>query len=192
MPRDQRLVQTAVIGHTESEIPVVLPMRAGEVALFRRAHAADTFWCGRWLGGCGGRLTIKTYEDRVCHFAHIADPGRGPCRRAAVGVASTDHLYIKQQILAWLAGQSVTARASIPEDVDRLGAEVLFEPGGHGCLRVLLDTQAALPAAVDGTQLLLGPQVAPYSPRLPAQTQPPGPRSQEGNPAPITTFRDDH
>lgn len=47
MPRDQRLVQTAVIGHTESEIPVVLPMQAGEVALFRRSHAADTFWCGR-------------------------------------------------------------------------------------------------------------------------------------------------
>ncbi|MEU1407980.1 hypothetical protein ABZ471_37640 [Streptomyces sp. NPDC005728] len=160
MPRDQRLVQTAVIGHTESEIPVVLPIQAGEVALFRHSHAADTFWCGRWLGGCGGRLTIKTYEDRVCHFAHIPDPGRGPCHRAAVGVASADHLYIKQQILAWLASQSVTARTSIPDNVDRVGGEVLFEPGGHGCLRVLLDTQATLPAAVDGTQLLLGTQVA--------------------------------
>ncbi|MER6354648.1 hypothetical protein ABT186_23220 [Streptomyces sp. NPDC001634] len=81
-----------------------------------------------------------------------------------MGVASADHLHIKQQILAWLAGQSVTARASIPEDTERVGGEVFFEPGGHGCLRVLLDTQATLPAAVDGTQLLLGPQVAhdPY------------------------------
>lgn len=164
MLRDQRLVQTAVIGHTESEIPVVLPMQAGEVNVFRRAHAADTFWCGRWLGGCGGRLTVKTYQDRVCHFAHVPDPGRGPCHRASVGVASADHLYIKQQILAWLAGQCVAARARISEDAGRLGGEVLFEPGGHGCLRVLLDAQAPLPATVQGTQLVLGPHIAhdPY------------------------------
>ncbi|MEU8470170.1 competence protein CoiA family protein [Streptomyces sp. NPDC029006] len=151
MLKDQRLVQTAVIGHTASEVPVVLPTRAGEVSAFRRAHAADTFWCGRWLGGCGGRLSIKTYQDRVCHFAHVPDPGRGPCRRTSAGVASADHLYIKQQVLAWLAGQSITAHASLPQEGDRLGAEVLFEPGGHGCLRVVLDAQAApLTTADDG------------------------------------------
>ncbi|WFB05606.1 hypothetical protein LRS74_00155 [Streptomyces sp. LX-29] len=160
MLRDQRLVQTAVIGHTESEIPVVLPMWTGEVAAFRRAHTADTFWCGRWLGGRGGRLTVKSYQDRVCHFAHVPHPGRGPCRRAALGVASADHLYIKQQVLAWLAGQSVTAHARLPEDVERLGAEVLFEPGGYGCLRVLLDPHAPPASATPGTQLILGPHVA--------------------------------
>ncbi|MEF3117556.1 competence protein CoiA family protein [Streptomyces chrestomyceticus] len=164
MLRDQRLVQTAVLGSAESEVPVVLPMRAGEVAVFQSAHEADTYWCGRWLGGCGGRLTIKPYQDRVCHFAHVAAPGRGPCRRAAVGVGSADHLYIKQQILAWLAEQSITAHASMPEMAGRLGGEVLFEPGGHGCLRVLLDLQTELPAVADGTQLLLGPNVThdPY------------------------------
>ncbi|MFF9158254.1 competence protein CoiA family protein [Streptomyces sp. NPDC014846] len=153
-------MQTAVLGHTESEDPVVLPMRAAEVAAFRQVHASATFWCGRWLGGCGGRLMVKTYQDRVCHFAHVPDSERGPCRRASVGVASADHLYIKQQILTWLAAQSIPARAVLPEDGARLGAEVLFEPGGHGCLRMLLDTQAALAPAAEGTQLILGPQVA--------------------------------
>ncbi|RNG21618.1 competence protein CoiA family protein, partial [Streptomyces botrytidirepellens] len=163
MPRDQRLVQTAVIGSTESEIPVVLPMQAGEVTAFRRAHATDSFWCGRWLGGCGGRLIIKTYQDRICHFAHLSEPGRGPCRRASLGMDSADHLYIKQQILAWLAGQSITARASIPQDAERPGAEVLFEPDRHGCLRVLLGAQAAPSTAADSTQLVLGPHI-PHNP----------------------------
>lgn len=36
----------------------------------------------------------------------------------------------------------------------------MFEPGGHGCLRVLLDQDAVLPAPADGTQLVLGPHVA--------------------------------
>jgi hypothetical protein len=41
---------------------------------------------------------------------------------------------------------------------------LFFEPGAFGCLRVLLDTQAAPPPAAHGVQLLLGPQVAhdPY------------------------------
>ncbi|MFF3337878.1 competence protein CoiA family protein [Streptomyces flavidovirens] len=154
-------MQTAVIGSAKSEIPVMLPMQAIEVRSFRNAHEGETFWCGRWLGGCGGRLTSKLYADRACHFAHVPDPGRAsaPCRRASVGVSSADHLYIKRQILQWLAAQSIPAHARISEDSDRLGGEVLFEPGGYGCLRVLLDQDAALPAAVDGTQLLLGPGV---------------------------------
>lgn len=48
--------------------------------------------------------------------AHLPDLVPGPYRRAAVGVASADHLYTKQQIVAWLASQSITARADIPED----------------------------------------------------------------------------
>ncbi|KND38777.1 hypothetical protein [Streptomyces stelliscabiei] len=73
-----------------------------------------------------------------------------------MGVSGADHPYIKQQLLAWLAGQSITATARLPEDAERLGGEVVFEPGGHGCLRVLLNEDAALPAPADGTQLVLG------------------------------------
>lgn len=159
MVRDQRLVQTAVTGSAESETPALLPMEAGQADLFRRAHAGDTFWCGQWLGGCRGRLTIKTYADRVAHFAHVPGPGRVVCRRASVGISGADHLYIKQQILAWLAGQDITAAARLPEDQPP-GSEVVFEPAAHGCLRVLLGQDAALPASQDGIQLLLGPQVA--------------------------------
>ncbi|MFH9864369.1 hypothetical protein [Streptomyces sp. NPDC017202] len=52
------------------------------------------------------------------------------------------------------------AVARLPEDAARLGGEVVFEPGGHGCLRVLPDQDAVLPAPADGTQLVLGPHVA--------------------------------
>lgn len=164
MPQDQRLVQTAVMGSAESEIPVLLPMQGGQAILFRQAHAGDTFWCGQWLGGCKGRLTIKTYADRVAHFAHVPGPGRLPCSRASVGVSGADHLYIKQQILAWLGSHGIGASAHLPQDTERLGSEVLFEPDGHGCLRVLLDQDSVLDAPGDGTQLILGPHVA-HDPR---------------------------
>ncbi|MGW6144434.1 hypothetical protein [Streptomyces sp. NPDC055140] len=161
MPHDQRLVQTAVMGSAESEIPVLLPMQAKQAGLFRQAHAESTFWCGQWLGGCKGRLTIKMYTTRVPHFAHVPGPGRMTCRRASVGVSGADHLYIKRQILAWLGDQGIGASARLPQDAERLGGEVVFEPGGHhGCLRVLLDQDAVLSAPADGTQLILGPHVA--------------------------------
>ncbi|QDN54155.1 competence protein CoiA family protein [Streptomyces sp. S1D4-20] len=160
MPRDQRLVQTAVMGSAESEMPALLPMQAEQADLFRRAHAGATFWCGQWLGGCRGRLTIRTPADRVAHFAHVPGPGRGACRRRSVGVSGADHLYIKRQVLAWLDSQGITAAAHLPQDAERPGREVLFEPGGHGCLRVLLDQDAVPVPPVDGTQLVLGPHVA--------------------------------
>ncbi|MGW1362945.1 hypothetical protein ACWCQP_36755 [Streptomyces chartreusis] len=161
MLQDQRLVQTAVIGSAESEIPVLLPMRAERARLYRQEHAGDTFWCGRWLGGCSGRLTVRIPDGRVAHFAHVPGPGRVACRRTSVGVSGADHLYIKQQILAWLAEQDIAAVARLPEDAERLGSEVVFEPGGgHGCLRVLLAADAVPPAAEGGAQLLLGPHVA--------------------------------
>ncbi|MFJ5157067.1 hypothetical protein ACIQCF_37155 [Streptomyces sp. NPDC088353] len=160
MPRDQRLVQTAVMGSAESEIPALLPMQADHARAFRQAHAGQTFWCGQWLGGCPGRLTIRTPAGRVAHFVHLPGPEHAVCRRASVGISGADHLYIKQQLLAWLAGQGIAATARLPEDTERLGGEVLFEPGGHGCLRVLLDQDAVSPAPADGTQLVLGPHVA--------------------------------
>ncbi|MFD5079502.1 competence protein CoiA family protein [Streptomyces sp. NPDC058371] len=160
MSRDQRLVQTAVMGSAESEIPVLLPMQAEQARQYRQAHAEATFWCGQWLGGCRGRLTIKVPDGKVAHFAHIPGPGRVTCRRTSVGVSGADHLFIKQQILAWLAEQNIAAAARLPEDAEQLGRELLFAPGGHGCLRVLLEPDAALPAAEEGTHLLLGPHVA--------------------------------
>ncbi|MFF7953978.1 competence protein CoiA family protein [Streptomyces griseorubiginosus] len=160
MSRDQRLVQTAVIGSAESEIPVLLPMRAERAREYRQTHADETFWCGQWLGGCRGRLTIKVPDGKVAHFAHVPGPGRVTCHRTSVGVSGADHLFIKQQILAWLAGLNIVTAARLPEDAERLGRELLFEPGGHGCLRLLLESDAALPAAEEGTQLLLGPHVA--------------------------------
>lgn len=135
-------------------------MQADQARAFRQAHAGQTFWCGQWLGGCRGRLTIRTPSGRVAHFAHLPGPEHVVCRRASVGVSGADHLYIKQQLLTWLAAQGIAATARLPEDTERLGGEVVFEPGGHGCLRVLLDQDAVLPAPADGTQLVLGPHVA--------------------------------
>ena len=163
VPRDQRLVQTAVLGSAESDLPVMLPVTAVDVDRFRGDHVGQTFWCGRWLGGCGSRLTTKLYQDRVCHFAHVADPARGQCRRAAVGIASADHLYIRQQVLAWLADKAIPAQVRMPQG-PKLGGEVLFDPSTYGCLRVLLDQDAVPPPAAEGTQTVLGPGVAhdPY------------------------------
>lgn len=39
----------------------------------------------------------------------------------------------------------------MPEDSGLLGGEVVFEPGGHGSLRVPLDGDAAVPASADST-----------------------------------------
>ncbi|MEV4335310.1 hypothetical protein AB0K02_33255 [Streptomyces sp. NPDC049597] len=161
MPQDQRLVQTAVLGSAESEVPVMLPMNAADLDGFRRQYAGESFWCGRWLGGCGGRLSDKRYEQRVCHFSHVPDPARGPCRRANVGITSADHLYIRQQILGWLAGQDIAAVARMSEGA-RLGGEVLFDPAAYGCLRVLLDQDAAAPLP----QRAARPYWAPVSPTI--------------------------
>ncbi|MEW2570161.1 competence protein CoiA family protein [Streptomyces sp. NPDC047070] len=162
--RDRRLVQTAVIGGAGSQSPALLPMQAAQARAFRQAHVGQTFWCGQWLGGCRGRLTIRTPKQRVAHFVHVAGPERAACRRRLVGVSGADHLYIKQQILAWLDSQGIAAAALLPEDLERAGSEVLFDPGERGCLRVLLDADAAPTAPDENTQLLLGPGVG-HDPR---------------------------
>ncbi|MFE6178854.1 competence protein CoiA family protein [Streptomyces sp. NPDC056464] len=126
-------MQTAVIDSAESEIPALLPMQADQARAFRQAHAGQTFWCGQWLGGCRGRLTIRTPPGRVAHFAHLPEPEHVVCRSASVGVSGADHLYIKQQLLAWLVGQGIATTTRLPEDTEPLGSEVVFEPGGHGC-----------------------------------------------------------
>ncbi|WP_345673443.1 hypothetical protein [Yinghuangia aomiensis] len=78
------------------------------------------------------------------------------CRRRALGPGSADHLYIKRQLRAWLADQDIPASAAIPRDADgpRLD-EVLLEPQGRGCLRVLLDYNASASLASADTGLLV-------------------------------------
>ncbi|MEE1931302.1 hypothetical protein V1J52_24550 [Streptomyces sp. TRM 70351] len=164
MALDKRRVQTAVIGHADSELPVVLPMEAIELDEFRARHAGQTFWCGVWLGGCGHQLVNKLYTDRACHFAHAPDPEHtSTCSRKASGVSSADHLYVKHGLLSWLAEQDITATASIPRDADgSIGGEVLFVPVGHGRLRILLaePTGSGAPAQEEPAHLVLGPEVA--------------------------------
>ncbi|MGW1534212.1 hypothetical protein [Streptomyces aureus] len=91
---DHRLVQTAVIGNARSDHPVILPMAASELEVWRKRHPNYTYWCGYELGGCGGRLMDRLYHDKVCHFAHVA--GGPTCGRAATGESSADHLFIKR------------------------------------------------------------------------------------------------
>ncbi|MFE6904101.1 hypothetical protein ACFVFJ_46150 [Streptomyces sp. NPDC057717] len=164
MTLDRRRVQTAVIGHADSELPAVLPMEAIELDDFRACHIGQTFWCGTWLNGCGHQLFTKLYTDRACHFAHGPDPEHtSTCARKAAGVSSADHLYIKQGLLAWMAEQDVTATATIPREADgSIGGEVLFVPAGHAGLRVLLSEQAGSPAQAgeDSAHLVLGPEMA--------------------------------
>ncbi|MGH1555546.1 hypothetical protein ACRAWF_38190 [Streptomyces sp. L7] len=93
---DHRLVQTGVIGHANSDHPVILPMDAHELDLWRKAQPNYTYWCGIQLGGCGGELSDKRYTDKVCHFAH--HPSAPICHRTANGESSADHLFIKRGV----------------------------------------------------------------------------------------------
>ncbi|MFD7689879.1 hypothetical protein [Streptomyces sp. NPDC059781] len=97
---DHRLVQTAVIGNSKSDHPVILPMGASELEAWRRRHPKYTYWCGYELGGCGGKLMDRLYHDKVCHFAHVA--GGPTCGRAATGESSADHLFIKRGLRSLL------------------------------------------------------------------------------------------
>ncbi|MEV6536353.1 hypothetical protein AB0M86_43470 [Streptomyces sp. NPDC051639] len=69
---DTRRIQAAVLGHKNSDEPLVLPLEAFELDVFRHLHRGATFWCGLLLGGCGGQLTSKLYADRVCSLSSSA------------------------------------------------------------------------------------------------------------------------
>ncbi|WP_371626371.1 hypothetical protein OG245_29340 [Streptomyces sp. NBC_01116] len=138
----------------------MLPMEAIELDAFRHAHERDTFWCGTLLGGCGGQLTTKLYTDRACHFAHHPDPDGLPhvCGRAARGVNSADHLYVKSAAAAWLAnrGEQATFTYTRP-GCGPLGS-VVDVRWRHGALRVHLD-QAVVPVWDDAVEPVLGTMV---------------------------------
>ncbi|MFI7103218.1 hypothetical protein ACIBK8_28160 [Streptomyces sp. NPDC050161] len=145
MRGDRRQIQTAVLGSAESEDPLMLPLEAIELDVFRRRHDGDTFWCGLLLGGCGLQLTTKLYTDRVCHFAHH----RGPeghlhvCGRRARGVSSADHLYVKSAAGAWLRDRGTHAAFEFTQpDGAPIGSVVDIQLE-HSRLRVHLDQAVA-------------------------------------------------
>ncbi|MFE5096631.1 hypothetical protein ACFRCI_41555 [Streptomyces sp. NPDC056638] len=164
-------MQTAVLDTADSEDPVECPTEVPEMLIFRSEHLERTFWCGTWLGGCGGELTTKLCTDKVCHFAHKADPDAmdSPCRRRSAGAAGTgsaDHLYIKAALADWMASHNTPGSTRIPQDPSghvRLGAQVTAEPAGHLPLRFILD-ETAMPALGQSTAgMVFGENVKPPS-----------------------------
>ncbi|MFE0536403.1 competence protein CoiA family protein [Streptomyces nigra] len=99
---DHRLVQTAVIGDKKSDLAIILPMAAAELARWRKQHPNYTYWCGILLGGCGEPLTDRLYYSKVCHFAHHP---HHQCTRTANGEDSADHLFAKRAVHQWLGSQ---------------------------------------------------------------------------------------
>ncbi|GAA4937026.1 hypothetical protein GCM10023224_17500 [Streptomonospora halophila] len=131
---DRRLVQTAVVGGARSDEPVSLPMDESGALRFRELHQGRKFWCGTWLGGCGGELSGKIYREKVCHFAH--HPSSNECTRRYGDADSADHLYASRRVNRWLEGHGLEARSP-----DYKGD---FEDGGT-CTRVFLDGVDDLP-----------------------------------------------
>ncbi|MFJ4151904.1 hypothetical protein ACIP10_30625 [Streptomyces galbus] len=160
MREDRRRIQTAVLGGADSDEPLMLPMEAIELDVFRRVHADDTFWCGTLLGGCGGRLTTKLYTDRACHFAHYPDPDGLPhvCGRRARGVDSADHLYVRSAAAAWLADRGEQATFEYTRTEGAPIGSVVDVRWRHGALRVHLD-QAVTPVWDDDVEPVLGTMV---------------------------------
>lgn len=173
MVRDPRRVQTAVLDNAESEDPVELPAEAAGLEVFRRAHGDRTFWCGLWLGGCGGRLTTRLCTEKICHFAHLPDPDApdSPCRRTngrISGSGSADHLYIKAAVADWLARLDIRGETRILQDPAgelRLGGQVTAEPQGHEPLLFVLDDSALSACDPLNATTVFGPGVEP-DPRL--------------------------
>lgn len=124
---DTRLIQTAVLGHVDSDRPVILPEQAGNLDAFREHFRGQTFWCGALLGGCGAQLITKRYEEKVCHFAHLADAdgARTACNRTTSNSAA-DHLFLKEHVSAWLAQQGIPAEATLHRAADGTIDEVGF------------------------------------------------------------------
>ncbi|GAA1334697.1 hypothetical protein GCM10009647_076500 [Streptomyces sanglieri] len=164
MVRDTRLVQTAVIGDEQSDVPVVLPPEAIELDVFRSTHVRDTFWCGLLLGGCGAQLATKLYIDRQCHFQHYPLPNGAPnnCRRPAVGESSADHLYLKSAMSRSLLEHGRAARFVFPPPIGSL-VDVDLEDGVS--LRIHMDGSVQ-PDWAEQRAVFLGPGVVPDPGRL--------------------------
>ncbi|MEU0946942.1 hypothetical protein ABZ379_30015 [Streptomyces canus] len=157
MVRDTRLVQTAVIGDEQSDVPIVLPVEAIELDVFRRAHSHDTFWCGVLLGGCGAQLAHKLYVDRQCHFQHFPQASGAPhaCRRPKVGESSADHLYVKSAMTRSLLDHGRAGSFAFPPPIGSL-LDVDLDDG----LRLRVHMDGGVPPDWSGGRIpVLGPGV---------------------------------
>ncbi|MGW4809643.1 hypothetical protein [Kitasatospora sp. NPDC004272] len=119
-----------MIGDKDSDIAIILPMRAGELAAWRRKHPEYTYWCGTLLGGCGEPLTDRLYLEKVCHFAHHP---HHTCTRTATGEASADHLFMHRTLRQWLPGHGLGGgvRWTGPKPGPASGIDVVL-PGRRG------------------------------------------------------------
>ncbi|WP_326587498.1 hypothetical protein [Streptomyces sp. NBC_01294] len=136
---DHRRVQTAVIGNKNSDHPVILPMDAHELDMWRKAHPNYTYWCGIQLGGCGGELSDRRYTQKVCHFAH--HPSAPICRRTDNGESSADHLFIKRGVQRLLKKQKVRGNVNTRNLGTGPGDAVdVHLPGGRRRLRFQLSS----------------------------------------------------
>jgi hypothetical protein len=125
MQEDYRLVQTAVLGHRDSELPVLMPFERNQALKIRRRFHENGFWCGIQLGGCGRQLSDRIGMEKVPHFAHYPDPSGRPivCHRTNLDESSADHLYINEELTAWLRRQGVTVgRTQYAGDLRRGGS----------------------------------------------------------------------
>lgn len=135
---DTRKVQTAVFGHTGSDVPVFLPMEANHFEAFIRRFPERAFFCGTLLGGCGNKLSPKQYRDRKCHFAHVSAAAR--CRRTESDESSADHLYMGRAVADWLKRQR---QRNVRPDYKQKGYQVrdlvdVSYDAGHRLIRVQL------------------------------------------------------
>ncbi|GAB2442977.1 hypothetical protein [Streptomyces incanus] len=136
---DHRLVQTAVIGHKNSDHPVILPMDAWELDRWRGAHPGYSYWCGLQLGGCGGELSDRRYTTKVCHFAHHSTAP--DCHRKNNGESSADHLFIKRGVQRLLAERKVKGEVNTRDLGAGPGDAVdVYLPDGRRRLRFQLGT----------------------------------------------------
>ncbi len=118
---DHRRIQTGVIGHKGSDLAIVLPMQARELAHWRQQHPDYMYWCGTLLGGCGEPLTNRLYHSKVCHFAHHP---HHTCTRAANGENSADHLFMKQALHEWMRNQRLKGTVRLPRGTAPLGEAI--------------------------------------------------------------------
>ncbi|MEU5186701.1 competence protein CoiA family protein [Streptomyces klenkii] len=133
---DHRRIQTAVIGHKNSDLAIILPMEAAELARWRQKHPRYTYWCGTLLGGCGEPLTDRLYRSKVCHFAHHP---HHTCTRTANGEDSADHLFMKRVLHEWMGSQGLKGTVRLPRNTTSPGGAIDIDiQGSPRRLRVRL------------------------------------------------------
>ncbi|WP_146099105.1 hypothetical protein [Nocardia nova] len=109
-------MQTAVLGAPHSMEPVYFPPEYEESVQFRYEHDGERFFCGTYLGGCGGELVtrISDYYDIVSHFSHL--PDAPVCLYKSThraGAAAADHLYIHNGLIRMGARSGRPLKATI-------------------------------------------------------------------------------